>query len=204
MVRISLSTIKLKDPTLIQWGVPKLSNKKKIVIELFHNNTVISFTIGLFFGTPCINKHSIGGRTGEEALPSNQAWTLELESGVWEKLPDMNSPHAGADCIEKDDKLWVVGGQNVATVEFFDIKSKTWTLGPSFPGHHDDEMFHGHLFTDANETLCYFNNQIRKVLRLDENNGWSPFSWYDPVSYTRRHWMSNPRFDRTMLYDVLN
>ena len=134
----------------------------------------------------------------ERYKPTNVALSLDLLTGEWKRLANMTTVHAGADCTVKDGKLWVVAGGNV-NVEVYDIESNTWTQAPSFPQHHETELQYGHLFQDSNSSLYYLNNQIAKVFKLEDFNGWVPFNWYTPVSHTRRHWMNSPMINREIL-----
>src|SRR3954466_11779626 len=70
--------------------------------------------------------YAVGGHDGKESLSSVER--LDLASGQWERVRDMNRARwYGGVCVV-DGSLYAAGGDNGRSVERYDDKANTWHL----------------------------------------------------------------------------
>lgn len=91
------------------------------------------------FGTAVIHErfYALGGMTGPEGRPLDDAQVFDLDAQTWMALPALTFPRRSLRAAAIDSSIYVVGGATatglLATVEVFDTTTHTWATRASLP-----------------------------------------------------------------------
>ena len=70
----------------------------------------------------------------------------------WETMPSMVYPRKYPACTLHGDKIYVMGGKGIRSMEVLDITTNTWTTGPALP---NSSSYHAPQALSYNGSLYY-------------------------------------------------
>ncbi|XP_076814054.1 uncharacterized protein LOC143460444 [Clavelina lepadiformis] len=70
--------------------------------------------------------YAIGGRGGSNRLSSVEKYNLDTKT--WIDVPSMNEERSGGSACVVDGLIWVFGGCDSKTVEFYDLATNKWQV----------------------------------------------------------------------------
>ena len=128
--------------------------------------------------------------TGGFISGSTSARVFSLQGGRWTELAAMSTTRDAPACVYHKNDVWAIGGYNTATVEIFNLESKTWRDGPALP-----------TSMTAGQAVVY-EDQLYAIYRdgpvyLYSENAWLKVA--DIQSYGRRPIFPAPVVNRQIL-----